>query len=110
MIVAGSIVPTQRLIPGLIERPGVTSPTGKSEAAGAVDQPAFSDMLSDLVESVNTLQNESGQTQQAFLAGEPVELHQMMIKAEEAGVAMDLLLEIRNKLLTAYNDIIKMPM
>jgi flagellar hook-basal body complex protein FliE len=108
--VAGGIVPTQRLVPGLIERPGTTAPSGKGEAAGAVDQPTFSDLLSDMVESVNNLQSESAQSQQAFLAGEPVELHQMMIKAEEAGVAMDLLLEVRNKLLTAYNDLIKMPM
>ena len=41
--------------------------------------------------------------------GDPVELHQVMIKAEEAGVAMDLLLEIRNRLLNAYNDLIRMP-
>jgi flagellar hook-basal body complex protein FliE len=108
VIVAGNIVPTQRLVPGLIESSGPAAPATKSEAT--VDRPAFSDLLTNLIDSVNELQHESGQIQQAYLAGEPVELHQMMIKAEEAGVAMDLLLEIRSKLLAAYNDLIKMPM
>ena len=105
---AVTISPTQRLVPGLIEQPGtdVTS----TKIVPKIDQPAFSDMLSGLIESVNGLQNDSAQTQQAFLAGEPVELHQLMIKAEEAGVAMDLLLEIRNKLVDAYNNLIRMPM
>jgi flagellar hook-basal body complex protein FliE len=38
-----------------------------------------------------------------------VELHQVMIKAEEAGLATDLLLEIRNKLINAYNQLMNMP-
>ena len=63
-----------------------------------------------MIGDVNDLQMESAQLQQAFLAGEPVELHQVMIKAEEAGLSMDLLLEIRNKLVNAYNEIIRMPM
>ena len=44
------------------------------------------------------------------MAGEPIELHEVMIRAEQAGVATDLLLEIRNKLVTAYNEVLRMPM
>ncbi|MBU2652480.1 MAG: flagellar hook-basal body complex protein FliE [Bacteroidetes bacterium] len=47
--------------------------------------------------------------QQAFLDGEPVELHQVMVKAEEAGIATELLIEIRNKLVDAYSELIRMP-
>jgi flagellar hook-basal body complex protein FliE len=67
-------------------------------------------MVTDLLQSVNGVQNEAAAIQQAYLAGEEVELHQMMIKAEEAGISMDLLLEIRNRLVDAYNDLMKMPM
>lgn len=98
---------TQRIIPGLIERVGgkiVDLPKDETQP-----QANFTEMLSGLLNNVNQLHNESGQIQQAFLAGEPVELHQIMIKAEEAGIATDLLLEIRNKLMTAYNDIMRMP-
>lgn len=103
-----TISPAQRLVPGLIERAGQNPVTPK--AGPAIDEPRFSDMVSDLLNSVNQLQNESAGIQKAFLAGEEVELHQMMIKAEEAGVAMDLLLEIRNRLVNAYNEIMKMPL
>lgn len=94
-----------RLVPGLIEqagkKPGVTPKLDSGDN--------FSDVFSNLINSVNGLQKDSAEIQQSFLAGEPVELHQVMIKAEEAGVAMDLLLEVRNRLVDAYNDIIKMP-
>ncbi|MDH3892617.1 MAG: flagellar hook-basal body complex protein FliE [candidate division Zixibacteria bacterium] len=99
---------TQRLVPGLIERPGgkiVDLPKDET-----VKQANFTEMLSGLVNNVNELHDESGRIQQAFLAGEPVELHQIMIKAEQAGIATDLLLEIRNKLMTAYNEIMRMPL
>ena len=108
MTMAVTISASERLVTGLVE----PQKTGAAPATVSpqTDQPAFADMITDLIESVDSLQNESAQTQQAFLAGEPVELHQLMIKAEEAGVAMDLLLEIRNKLLDAYANIMKMPM
>jgi flagellar hook-basal body complex protein FliE len=99
---------TQRLVPGLIESPAQGAKLQGPEAAGK--QVAFADMLTDMLDSVNQAQKESGQMQQAFMAGEPVELHQLMIKAEEAGVATDLLLEIRNKLIDVYREIMKMPM
>ncbi|RKX24959.1 MAG: flagellar hook-basal body complex protein FliE [Candidatus Zixiibacteriota bacterium] len=108
MSVALPISSTQRLVPGLIEQVG--GQQGSSPQKQIVGETRFSDMMTDLIDSVNNLQKESAHAQEAFLAGEPVELHQVMIKAEEAGVSMDLLLEIRNKLLVAYQEIIRMPL
>lgn len=102
------ISPTARLVPGLIEGQAKSLASPKTEAPS--DQPAFADMIANLMESVNNAHRESGEAQAAFLAGEPIELHQLMIKAEKAGIATDLLLEIRNKLLEGYRDIMKMPM
>ena len=99
---------TQRLVPGLIEKAGgnkVNLPKDET-----LTQANFTEMLSGLLNNVNELHNESAQIQEAFLAGEPVELHQIMIKAEQAGIATDLLMEIRNKLMTAYNEIMRMPL
>lgn len=97
-------------IPGSINRvvPGLAPPTAQPKIS-STDSEGFGEVFSNLLNSVNELQQESGALQQSFLAGDPVELHQVMIKAEEAGVAMDLLLEIRNKLVSAYSDIIRMP-
>jgi len=106
---AGTILPSQRLVPGLIEKAtGVPQKIANVEKAS--DEPKFSDMIGDLLQSVNQLGKESAQVQEAFLSGEPVELHQVMIKAEEAGLSMDLLLEIRNRLLAAYSEIMRMPL
>ncbi len=102
------ILPAQRLVPGLIEKTG-TVPLIPQEAVAA-DQPKFSEIVGNMLQSVNQVQQASAEIQQAFLAGEDVELHQMMIKAEEAGVSMDLLLEIRNRLVDGYNEIMKMPL
>lgn len=105
---------SSRVVPGLIEPPGgkvilehVTPPDGQSAESGGA---SFGDLLSNAVNSVNDLQQESARAQDALLHGEPVELHDVMIKAEEAGLALDLMLEIRNKLLNAYNEIMRMPM
>jgi flagellar hook-basal body complex protein FliE len=43
-----------------------------------------------------------------MVAGEPVDLHEVMISSEEAGIAFDLMMEIRNKLLDAYQEIQRM--
>jgi len=96
-----------RLVPGLVERLGIEKPDKvEMESGGGVQ---FTELLADMLNSVNQLQNESGAAQTALMNGEPIELHQVMIKAEEAGLAMDLLLEIRNRLVTAYNDLTRMP-
>jgi flagellar hook-basal body complex protein FliE len=102
------INPTQRLVPGLIEKTGAI-PLVPQEQSPA-DQPKFSDMIGNMLQSVNQVQQASADIQQAFLSGEEVELHQMMIKAEEAGISMDLLLEVRNRLVDGYNEIMKMPL
>lgn len=97
-----------RLVPGLIERPGLTTvltemaPEGEAKAN-------FTEIFSNFVNGVNDAQLDAGQAQQAFMAGEPIELHDVMIKAEEAGLTMDLMLEIRNKLLNAYKELMSMP-
>lgn len=91
-----------RLVPGLLEQTGTAKPT-KSDSL------SFGDQLSSMINSVNDLQMQAGAAQKAFLAGEPVELHDVMIKAGEAGLAMDLLLQVRNRLVDGYKELIRMP-
>ncbi|HOP06928.1 MAG TPA: flagellar hook-basal body complex protein FliE [candidate division Zixibacteria bacterium] len=97
-----------RVVPGLIEKLNPTQKTGSGSEI--TDGGGFAKELSKLIDSVNDLQMDSNKMQEAFLNGDPVELHQVMIKAEEAGVAMELLLEIRDKLVSAYNELSQMPM
>ncbi len=99
----------QRLVPGLIEPTGNTPIKLPAENA-AIPEGNFTEMLGNLLSSVNDKHIESGEIQQALLNGENVELHEVMIKLEEAGLATDLFLEVRNKLLAAYSELMRMPL
>lgn len=96
-----------RFVPGLVERLNPAKELGTDQTAKT--EGGFGEMLSEFVGGVNKLHHESADIQQSFLEGEPVELHQVMVKAEEAGVATELLIEIRNKLIEGYNELIRMP-
>ena len=98
-----------RLVPGLIEPTGPK--TVKLPADNeSVSEGNFTELLGNLLNSVNDKHAESAEIQQALLDGENVELHQVMIKLEEAGLATDLFLEVRNKLLAAYSELMRMPL
>jgi flagellar hook-basal body complex protein FliE len=94
-----------RIVPGLIEK---TQPNRFAEEAGG--QGNFSDLLGKMVDSVNSLQNDAAAAQELVATGEAADLHEVMISMEKAGVAMDLLLEVRNRLVDAYQSLVKMPM
>lgn len=102
---SGSIGQINRLVPAfqnLVEQ---------KKAAGATGEDGnFTEILGKMIESVNNLQLDSGQVQQLLASGEAEDIHQVMLAAEKAGIAMDLLLEIRNKLVDAYQNLIRMPM
>ena len=68
----------------------------------------FGQMLMDVIKEVNATQNESAALKDAFMTGQNVELHELMISMERAGLAMELTLQVRNKLLDAYQEIARM--
>lgn len=68
----------------------------------------FDTLLGDLVKDVNQKQLESGKQVRAMLSGENVPLHQVMIASEEASVSFQLMVEVRNKLLEAYQELMRM--
>jgi len=74
------------------------------------DGESFADLFRNIIESVNGLQMDAGRAQELMAAGEAADLHQVMIAVEEAGLSMDLLLEIRNRLVEAYQTFMRMPM
>lgn len=85
------------------DRGGIRIPLGDG-----VEQPSFKDALERALGDVSALQSEAQDAIGAFLRGEPVEVHQVMAAAEEAGIALEMLIEIRNKLTEAYRSVIQM--
>lgn len=72
------------------------------------DKTAFGDMLKGFVGDVNHMQNKSGQAIQKMIAGEIKDPHQVMLAVGEAKMALNLLIEVRNKTLDAYQEVINM--
>ncbi len=89
--------------------PDLTS-LGKTTAIPKAEDESFGDFLSQAIDGVNSLQKDSGQATESLMKGEAADLHQVMIAAEKAGISFDLLLEIRKRLLEAYQNIVRMPM
>ena len=60
------------------------------------------------VSDVNGLQMQSGRAIDAFAAGEVTDVHQVMVAVQEAGLALDLLLEVRNRTMEAFQEVMRM--
>ena len=75
---------------------------------GATGDTTFAETLKSALGEVSALQDRSHDSIGAFVRGEPVEIHEVMAAAEEAGLALDMLIEIRNKLADAYRAVLQM--
>ena len=77
-----------------------------------VDRPQeeteFFGLVQDFLSDVNRLQTQSGNALQAFIAGEITDLHQVMVAGQEAGIALDLMIEIRNRVMESFQEIMRL--
>lgn len=68
----------------------------------------FGDVLGNFVNEVNGKQAAAADTVNGLMSGEGVSLHQAMIAMEEASVSFQLMVEVRNKLLETYQELMRM--
>lgn len=84
---------------------GAAAPTAHSSAAG-VD---FGQVLKTALEQVNGAQQEAGKLAMQFESGAPnTDLHDVMISLQKANVSFQAMVQVRNKLVSAYHDIMNM--
>jgi flagellar hook-basal body complex protein FliE len=69
---------------------------------------SFRELLVEELQKVNSLQKNSEYLNSKLILGEVENIHQVMIAAEKADLALQLTLQIRNKILDAYNEIMRM--
>jgi flagellar hook-basal body complex protein FliE len=69
---------------------------------------SFGETLNKAIADVNSLQTEAGKQVENMVAGDAVDLHEVMIAVEKAKTSFDLLMEIRNKAIEAYREIMRM--
>lgn len=81
-------------------------PNQPTEVAGT----HFQDIFSSALNQVNQLQLNAGQMTEKFERGEPgIELSDVMIAVQKASVSFEAVLQVRNRLVSAYQEIMNMP-
>ena len=88
-----------------IQAPATTAPVTKPQAPDGKD---FSSHLLESLEKVNQLQLEADAGVQRLLTGETDNVAEVFSATRKAGIAFDLLMEIRNKLMEAYTELRQM--
>lgn len=68
----------------------------------------FLQEISKFIHWVNKEQQKANAIREAFLKGADIPLHQMVIEFEKAHIALNLLIQVRNKILEAYQEINRM--
>ena len=72
-------------------------------------QSDFADLLKQSVDKVNDTQMESKKLAEAFQLGDPnVQLSEVMVASQKASVSFQAMLQVRNKLVNAYQEIMNM--
>ena len=84
------------------------SEAGRAFAPAHAPGSGFADTLHIALKQVSAVQEHSGAMQVAYERGQVTDIAQVMLARQEAGVAFEATLQVRNKLLTAYQDIMRM--
>jgi flagellar hook-basal body complex protein FliE len=68
----------------------------------------FHGVMESAIQGVTSSQNASSQATERFLAGEGGDLHTTILAAQRATLSFDLFLQVRNKVVSAYQEIMRM--
>lgn len=79
-----------------------------AKVTGDKNVPAFDEVLSQLIQDVDSAQKEADTSIKQLAAGESTSIQDVVMKMEEADVAFQLMKEVRNKLLEAYKEVLTM--
>jgi flagellar hook-basal body complex protein FliE len=95
----------------------ITAPASVESIARTIQAPGgnraageFRGLLEGAINSVEQKSNLATQSVERFLSGEGEELHTAMMATQRAGLAFELGLQVRNKVVQAYQQIMQMPM
>jgi flagellar hook-basal body complex protein FliE len=87
---------------------GIAGTAGVDGAAGAGGS-GFAGAMKSALQSVNGLQSNAEQVTNSYERGETTDIAAVMLAREQASVGFQATLQVRNKLLSAYKDIMSMP-
>ena len=100
MSIEGMITPIERTIGSI--QPLATKAAEPETAANGMD---FAQMLKTQLDEMVELHNTSEEVQQGFLAGEVTDISEVVLAIQQADIALNLAIELRNKVIEAYTEI-----
>jgi flagellar hook-basal body complex protein FliE len=80
------------------------TPAGGSAPTGA----GFGSVLADAIGRVDQFQQNAQSSIGKFLSGEDEEVHKVALATEQASMSLDLFLQVRNKVISAYQEVMRM--
>ena len=107
----GDVIAMRRQIVESSEALRALNRTGAAETAPSSSPAAgggFADTLKGAVDAVNSAQAQSAAITEAYERGEVTDIAKVMLARQESGLAFEATLQVRNKLLSAYQDIMRM--
>ena len=90
--------------------PHIAAPSLASAAPPSADSGSFQDLLSSSLQNVEAQSAQSQKAVQQFLSGESDDIHKVAIASQKAELSAELFMQIRNKVISAYQEIMKMQM
>ena len=103
MSIEGMITPIERTIAAI--QPLETRAPGPEPGA---DGPNFANMLKEQLNEMVDLHNTAEQAQQNFLTGEITDIGEVVLAIQQADIALNFAIELRNKVIEAYMEISRM--
>lgn len=98
-----------RVQPGKTE--SLPGPAGRANRPGRIDRRdqdgGFAGTVKKMIMEVDAMQKDSDETIKQFATGEVTDIHEVTIAAEQSRLAFSLLLQVRNKLLEAYHEVMR---
>ncbi len=80
--------------------------SGKQQQPASTAGPSFGNLLKDAIQQVNSVEKDSEVELQKFLGNE-ADLHSVMISLEKADLSFQTMMQVRNKIIQAYQEIMK---
>ncbi|MBV1915344.1 MAG: flagellar hook-basal body complex protein FliE [Pseudomonadales bacterium] len=93
-----------------IDQVNGNSGISKLQGLEGTQETGFGEMLSNSINAVNELSDQSTQLSSAYSQGDPnVDITQVMVAMQKSKISFEAVTQVRNKLVTAYKDIMNMP-
>ena len=94
-------------VPSLSGNSNITA-IDKTSPTERVTAPGFADMFERFVKGVDQKKKISAKETQDLILGRSDNIHEAVVKSQEAGVAFNLMIEVRNKLVESYKELMRM--